>query len=73
MLVLSRKIGEKIKIADDIEISIVDIRGDKVRISVEAPQAVTIHRSEVYEKIKAQEAKEASSQVASDPAVQPPC
>jgi carbon storage regulator len=53
MLVLSRKIGERIIIAEGIEISVVDIRGGKVRIGIEAPQSVRIHREEVREGVVA--------------------
>lgn len=52
MLVLSRQRGEVIKIGDDIEITIVDIRGDKVRVGVNAPEEVPVHREEVYNKIQ---------------------
>lgn len=52
MLVLSRKRDESIMIGDDIEIVIVDIRGDKVRIGVQAPKDVAVHRREVYNAIK---------------------
>jgi len=49
MLVLSRKKNESIVINDDITIVIVEIRGDKVRLGVEAPASVPVHRNEVYE------------------------
>jgi len=62
MLVLARKIDEKIKIGDDIEITIVDITGDTVRIGIEAPRTVRILRNEVYEEIVKQN-KEASTQI----------
>ena len=52
MLVLSRKRDEVIKIGDDIEITVVDIRGDKVRLGITAPKEVMVHRKEVYEEIK---------------------
>ncbi|MBA4019145.1 MAG: carbon storage regulator [Pirellula sp.] len=48
MLVLSRKKNESIIINDDIEIAIVEIRGDKVRLGVEAPKEVPVHRKEVW-------------------------
>ena len=48
MLVLSRQRDESIIIADDIVITVVDVRGDKVRLGITAPQSVTIHREEVY-------------------------
>ncbi|MGL4511870.1 MAG: carbon storage regulator CsrA [Lacipirellulaceae bacterium] len=51
MLVLSRKKNESIVINDDITIVVVEIRGDKVRLGIEAPKEVPVHRHEVYEAI----------------------
>lgn len=59
MLVLSRQRDETIMIGDDIEITVVDIRGDKVRLGITAPNSVPVHRKEVYEAIK-RENREAS-------------
>ena len=56
MLVLSRKKDESIVINDNIVITVVDIRGDKVRLGFEAPKEITIHRREVYDAIKRSEA-----------------
>jgi carbon storage regulator len=52
MLVLSRKKDEKIIIGDKITIMVIEIRGDKVRLGIDAPKEVTVHRQEVYEAIK---------------------
>ena len=52
MLVLSRQRDETIMIGDDIEITVVDIRGDKVRLGITAPPHVPVHRKEVYDAIK---------------------
>jgi carbon storage regulator len=52
MLVLSRKRDETIVINDNIQITIVAIKGDKVRVGIEAPLSVSVHRKEVYEAIK---------------------
>lgn len=52
MLVLSRQRDESIFIGDHIKITIVDIRGDKVRLGIEAPTEVPVHRQEVYEAIQ---------------------
>jgi len=52
MLVLSRQRDESIMIGDDVEITIVDIRGEKVRLGINAPAHVPVHRKEVYEAIK---------------------
>ena len=52
MLVLSRQRDQSIMIGDDIEITIVDVRGDKVRVGTNAPRQVSVHRKEVYEAIR---------------------
>src|SRR4051794_40865134 len=52
MLVLSRQRDETIMIGDDIEITVVDIRGDKVRLGINAPRDIMVHRKEVYEAIR---------------------
>jgi carbon storage regulator len=52
MLVLSRKKDEKIIIGDNITVMVIEIRGDKVRLGIEAPKEVTVHRQEVYDAIK---------------------
>ncbi|NUQ68747.1 MAG: carbon storage regulator CsrA [Phycisphaerales bacterium] len=52
MLVLSRQRDETIMIGDEIEITVVDIRGDKVRLGITAPTRIAVHRKEVYEAIK---------------------
>ncbi len=52
MLVLSRKKEESIMVGDDIKLTIIEIRGDKVRIGIEAPRDVTVHRKEIYEIVK---------------------
>lgn len=52
MLVLSRQRDETIMIGDDVEITVVDIRGDKVRLGITAPRNIQVHRKEVYEAIK---------------------
>jgi len=52
MLVLSRQRDETIMIGDDIEITVVDIRGEKVRLGITAPNSIPVHRKEVYDAIK---------------------
>jgi carbon storage regulator len=54
MLVLSQKLGNTIKIGDSITIKILDIRQDSVRIGVDAPREISVHRQVVYDKLKAQ-------------------
>lgn len=54
MLVLSRKIYEAIMIGDDIKVFVVDIRGDTVRLGIDAPQLTSVHRQEIYDIIQRQ-------------------
>jgi carbon storage regulator len=54
MLVLSRKKNESIIINDNITVTVIEIRGDKVRLGIEAPKDVSVHRREVYEAIQSQ-------------------
>lgn len=59
MLVLSRQRDESIMIGDDVEITVVDIRGDKVRLGITAPRHIQVHRKEVYDAIKRENQKAA--------------
>ena len=52
MLILTRKIGEAVKIGDDIEVSIIGVKGNQVRLGINAPNDVAVHREEIYERIK---------------------
>jgi len=58
MLVLSRYKDEVVVIGDDIQIMIIDIRGDKVRLGIQAPTSVPIHRKEVYDAIQKERQKD---------------
>jgi carbon storage regulator len=62
MLVLSRQRDESIVIGDNVVITIVDIRGDKVRLGIEAPGEIPVHRQEVYEAIQRENRKSGPSQ-----------
>ncbi len=55
MLVLSRKKNESIIIRDDIVVTVIEVRGDKVRLGIDAPREVAVHRQEIYEAIKESE------------------
>jgi carbon storage regulator len=52
MLVLARRLNESIMIGDDIEIVVIDIKGDQVKLGIRAPKRVTVHRKEIYDEIK---------------------
>ncbi len=67
MLVLSRKVDERIMIGDQIEISIVDVKGDQVKIGIQAPGNVKIYRKEVYEAIQKENIEAARAKPAALP------
>ena len=73
MLVLSRKKNECIVIDDNIVITVVEVRGDKVRLGIQAPREVPVHRSEVYEAIQTDLTSSTDVTVSTDvPEQQPP-
>lgn len=57
MLVLTRKKGQSIIIGDNIEVSIIEIQGEQVRIGINAPKDITIHRDEIYKEIQKENMK----------------
>jgi carbon storage regulator len=61
MLVLTRKLGESITIGDDIRLTIIAVKGTQVKIGIEAPAEVMVHRAEVYTKIIAENQKAAAA------------
>ena len=65
MLILTRKLGESITIGDDIKVSVLGIHGRQVRLGIDAPSEVVVHREEVYVKIQA-ENRRASKSIKSD-------
>lgn len=70
MLILARRLNEKIIIGDDIKVSVVDIRGDQVKLGIEAPRSVKVYRQEIYDAIQA-ENREAARSVTSLPSLDP--
>ncbi|MHB0780991.1 MULTISPECIES: carbon storage regulator CsrA [Pseudomonas putida group] len=58
MLILTRRIGESIRINDDITVTVLGVQGMQVRLGVEAPEEVAVHRQEIYERIQAGQAQE---------------
>lgn len=65
MLILTRKLGERITIGDNIVITLLEITGSQVRLGIEAPKGISIHRQEIYERIRQQNLR-ASEVTASD-------
>ncbi len=60
MLILTRRIGETVMIGDDVVVTVLGVKGNQVRIGVKAPRNVTVHREEIFERIK-RESDEAAS------------
>jgi carbon storage regulator len=56
MLILTRRVGESLKIGDEVTVTVLALKGNQVRIGVAAPKSVAVHREEVFERIKAEEA-----------------
>lgn len=61
MLILTRKLGESITIGDDIKVSVLGVRGRQVRLGIEAPSHVVVHREEIYVKVQAENRKASKS------------
>jgi carbon storage regulator len=61
MLLLTRKLGENIRIGDDVKITIVEVKGNHVKLGIDAPPSVKVHREEIYERIQEENRKAAQA------------
>ncbi|MCG7874650.1 MAG: carbon storage regulator CsrA [Candidatus Thiodiazotropha lotti] len=60
MLILTRRVGETLMIGDEVNVTVLGVKGNQVRIGVNAPRDVTVHREEIYERIKREQSEESS-------------
>jgi carbon storage regulator len=56
MLILTRRVGETVMIGDDVTITVLGVKGNQVRVGINAPKSVAVHREEIYERIKREQA-----------------
>ena len=66
MLILTRRVGETVMIGDDITVTVLGVKGNQVRVGVNAPRNIAVHREEIFERIKREEARQASDADAGD-------
>ena len=66
MLILTRRVGETLMIGDEVTVTVLGVKGNQIRIGVNAPKEVAVHREEIYERIKKEEAAETDVAVESD-------
>lgn len=59
MLVLARKVGQTVVVNDNVEILVIEVRGDQVRLGIEAPRSIPVHRKELLEQIRAESVRAA--------------
>ncbi len=64
MLILTRRVGETLMIGDEVTVTVLGVKGNQVRIGVNAPREVAVHREEIYERIKSEDGSDAAGEMA---------
>lgn len=68
MLILTRRVGETLMIGNDVTVTVLGVKGNQVRVGIEAPKSVAVHRQEIYERIKEEQKEEQKEANTSQPA-----
>jgi carbon storage regulator len=71
MLILTRRVGETLMIGDEVTVTVLGVKGNQVRIGVNAPKNVAVHREEIYERIKREQAEQRTEERSAEPLGQP--
>ena len=66
MLILTRRVGETIMVGDEVTVTVLGVKGNQVRIGINAPREIEVHREEIYERIKAEKEQDHSGNTAED-------